>query len=457
MRTLAAIILAAGQGTRMKTKINKVLHPVAGKPMVLHVLDALFSMGVDKSVLVVGHEADQVRQALGDRVEYVEQREQLGTGHAVMQAREALQGRFDDVLVLCGDAPLITAATLRRLRDLQLESGATVAMLSALAQDPTGYGRVLRKGESIVGIVEDRAASPEERAIREINSGFYCFDAEWLWKNVNLLQLSEKGEYYLTDVVALAAEQGRAIGAITVDDVREVIGINNRVQLAEAEAVLRERIRRKLMLSGVTLIDPAHVYVDGGVEVGPDSVIYPGTILEGQTRIGERCVIGPNTVLRNCAVGSDCSIMASVMEDCIVGDRVTVGPFSHVRAGAQLAGDVHLGNFAEIKNSRLGERTKMGHFSYLGDAEVGCDVNVGAGTITCNYDSETKSKGKTILEDHVALGSDTMLVAPVKVGHDAVTGAGSVVTRDIPAETVAVGAPARVVRKVRKNGRPVGS
>ena len=452
MRALAAIVLAAGQGTRMKSKTSKVLHPVAGKSMVLHVLDTLSPLGPDLIVMIVGHEAGQVRAALGGRAEYVEQREQLGTGHAVLQAREFLQGRFDDVMVLCGDAPLIQTETLRKLRELRSESGATIAMLSALADDPTGYGRVVRNGESITGIVEERVANAEERAIREINSGFYCFDAGWLWTNIDRLQLTEKGEYYLTDLVAMAVGQGRPVRALVVDGVQEVMGINNRVQLAEAETVIRWRIRNRIMLSGVTLVDPACTYIDEGVEIGPDSVVHPGTVLEGSTRIGERCVVGPHSVIRNSTVGSDCTIFASVIEDSTLGDRVTVGPFSHVRAGAQLAGDVRLGNFAEIKNSRLGERTKMGHFSYLGDAELGSDVNVGAGTITCNYDSETHSKSKTSIGDRVGLGSDTMLVAPVKIGDGSVTGAGSVVTRDLPPESVALGVPAKVVRKVKKVG-----
>ena len=441
----------------MKTKMNKVVHPIAGRPMVRHVTDALSALGVDRIVLVVGHEAEQVRRSLGEEFEYVEQRQQLGTGHAVLQTRDVLQGNADDVLVLYGDTPLIQPETLRRLRDLHEQSGATVSMLTAMVDDPTGYGRVVRKGESVVAVVEERSASVDEKAIREINSGVYFFDARWLWDNVGRLELAEKGEYYLTDLVTLAAGQGRLVSALILEDPVEAMGINDRVQLAEAEAVLRWRTRRKLMLSGVTLVDPAHIFVDEDVEVGLDTVIHPGTVLSGGTKIGERCVIGPNSFLRNSIVGSDCVIFASVIEDSTIDDRVTVGPFSHVRSGARLASDVHLGNYAEVKNSRLGERSKMGHFSYIGDAELGSDVNVGAGTITCNYDSETETKSRTIVGDRVALGSDTMLVAPVYVGEDAVTGAGSVVTRDVQPESVVLGAPARPLRRVKKARRSVGS
>jgi len=442
----------------MKTKMmNKVLHPVAGKPMVRHVLSALSSTGVERIVLVVGHESEQVREALGDGIEYVEQRQQLGTGHAVQQAQKALQGQVDDVMVLCGDTPLLRAETLCRLKDLHVERCATVSMLTAIADDPTGYGRVVRQGESVVAVVEEQSASASERAIREINSGVYCFDARWLWENIQRLQLSEKGEYYLTDLVAVAAGQGRLVSALTLDECQEVMGINDRVQLAEAEAVLRWRTRRKLMLSGVTLVDPAHSYVDDDVEVGVDSVIYPGTVLATGTKIGEKCTIGPNSIIRNSVVGSECVIFASVVEDSTVGDRVTIGPFSHLRSGAKIAADVHLGNFAEVKNSQLGERTKMGHFSYIGDAELGSDVNVGAGTVTCNYDSEMKSKSRTKVGNRVALGSDTMLVAPVQVGDDAVTGAGAVVTRDVKRESVVLGVPAKPLRKAKKAHGPIGS
>ncbi|MBI2953669.1 MAG: bifunctional UDP-N-acetylglucosamine diphosphorylase/glucosamine-1-phosphate N-acetyltransferase GlmU [Chloroflexi bacterium] len=451
MQNSVAIILAAGQGTRMKSKKSKVLHQLAGKPMVRYVIDAVKSAGVERVILVIGHEAEQVRQHLGDNVEFASQSPQLGTGHAVIQAMPWVGDEVENVLVMCGDTPLIRAETLRALLGQHMESRATITMLTARTDNPQGYGRIMRVDRAIVGIVEQGAASDEQKAIDEVNSGIYCFQTGWLRDRLPRLEKSARGEYYLTDLIAMAAHENRTIACLALDDLAEAMGVNDRVQLAEAEAILRWRVRRTLMLSGVTLMEPSTIFVDDGVEIGRDTVVYPGTFIKGDTTIGEDCAIGPNTYIVDSTIGSACTVFASVVENSTVDDRVSVGPFSRLRAGTHLAADVYIGNFAEAKNSSIGQATKMHHFSYLGDATVGSRVNIAAGSITCNFDSETGKKSRTVLEDDVALGSDTLLVAPVALAHGAATGAGSVVTRDIPADSLAVGVPARVVRKLRKS------
>ncbi|MDA8218310.1 MAG: bifunctional UDP-N-acetylglucosamine diphosphorylase/glucosamine-1-phosphate N-acetyltransferase GlmU [Dehalococcoidales bacterium] len=443
----AAVILAAGQGTRMKSKLQKVLHPVAGKPMVEHVLEAVAEAGVAEAVLVVGRGAAQVYERLGDRVRYVEQGEQLGTGHAALQARATLADRAETILVLCGDTPLIQAATLRALLDVHRSRRPAITMLTARATDPTGYGRIVRDDRGQVrGIVEEASASVEQKAIGEVNSGIYCFRGSWLWSHLDRLEVSPKGEYYLTDLVGMAAAEGEPIEAVVIADPLEAAGINDRVQLAEAERVMRRRVRERLMRAGVTMIDPATCYVDATVAVGRDTVLQPNTTLRGLTVIGEDCEIGPGTLIEDTRVGDRCRIVASVLEGATLEDDVVMGPFSRLRPGAHLAKGVEMGNFGEVKKSYIGPGTKMHHFSYVGDATFGADVNIGAGTITCNYDSETKKKNETVVEDEVGLGSDTMLVAPVRIGARSTTGAGSVVTHDLPADSVAYGVPASVKR-----------
>lgn len=450
---LAAVILAAGQGTRMRSKLPKVLHRLAGQPMVQYVIDALAPLAPRRTIMVVGHGSPAVQQAVGPAVACVAQEPQLGTGHAVLQARPLLAAWPGDVLVLYGDTPLLRSTTLEALLTSHRQSGATVTMLTAMADDPTGYGRIERgeRGE-VRAIVEERTATVAQRAIREINSGVYCFRAPSLWAHLAQLRCSEKGEYYLTDLIAMAVREGETVTALVATDSAEAMGINTRVHLAAAEEIIRWRIRRDLMLGGTTLLDPASTYVDVGVRIGQDTVVYPNCLIEGSTVIGDDCVIGPNTYLINAHLGRGCRVLASLIEDSALAEGVTVGPFSHLRNGARVGVGVQIGNFAEIKNSSLGPGTKMHHFSYLGDATVGQGVNVGAGTITCNFNSETQVKSQTIIEDEAALGSDTMLVAPVRIGRRATTGAGSVVTRDLPPESVAYGVPAKVVRKVRKGG-----
>ncbi len=446
MNKLAVVILAAGQGTRMRSKLPKALHTIAGQPMIQYVLNAVTGFCEGKAVLVVGYGADLVRQKLGDAVSYVLQEQQLGTGHAVLQAREELEGHAYTVLVLYGDMPLLSSATLRSLIRAHETHAAPITMLTCVHDDAMGFGRILRDIEGhVLAIVEESQATPEQLAIKELNCGIYCFHAAWLWEHLTRLRPSPKGEYYLTDLVSMAIAEGHPVEAIVVDDPLETLGINDRLHLARAESVVRQRIREELMRSGVTIIDPASTYVDAAVDVGQDSTIYPNTHLQGSTHIGVNCLIGPNTIIRNSTIGDKCRLEASVIEDTVIEDEVSVGPFSHLRQGTHLAAGVHIGNFGEVKNSYLGPGVKVGHFSYVGDATVGANVNIGAGTVTCNYDGVKKHP--TVIEEGAFIGSDAMLVAPVRIGARARIGAGAVVTHDVPPDSTAYGVPARVKQK----------
>ncbi len=446
---LSAVILAAGQGTRMKSNLPKVLHKLCGKPMAWFALEAARQVTSNKPVMVIGHMAEQVRQVLGDQAEYTLQEPQLGTGHAVMQAEALLSGRSDLVLVLYADMPLLTAETFQRLVDLAQSHTDPISMLTVTADETRGFGRILRDPRGQVSaVVEEAQATPEQLGIHELNPGVYCFRAGWLWETLKRITLSPKGEYYLTDLVGIAKADGYAIHTITIEDPDEVIGINTRLHLAQAEALVRQRINQQWMLSGVTMIDPASTYIEPEVSLGQDTILWPGTYLHGSTQVGVGCVIGPNTIIIDTKVGDNCTLLASVLECAVLEDHVEMGPYCHLRKGSHLSNGVHMGNFGEVKNSTLGPGAKMGHFSYMGDATVGADVNIGAGTITCNFDGEHKFP--TEIGEGAFIGSDTMLVAPVKVGAGAKTGAGAVVTRDIPAGMLAVGVPARVIKELKK-------
>jgi bifunctional UDP-N-acetylglucosamine pyrophosphorylase / glucosamine-1-phosphate N-acetyltransferase len=427
----------------MRSRLPKVLHPLAGQPMVAHVLDAAAAAGARDVVLVVGHGAEQVRAALGDRVRYAVQAEQLGTGHAVLQACPLLRPTTTQALVLYGDTPLLQPETLLALTRAARE--ATLALLSMEVADPSGYGRVVREADGrVVGVVEERDAPPALRAVREVNAGAYVFDAAWLRARLPALPPAPGGETYLTDLVALAAGEGRAVGTVLLADAAEGLGVNDRVQLAQAEAALRARVRERHLRAGVTLVDPASTYIDATVAIGPDTVVHPQTFLRGRTRIGAGCEIGPSSQLDDTVVGDRCRIEWSVLEQATLAEDVRVGPFAHLRPGARLGRGVEIGNYAEVKNSTLHERVAQHHFSYIGDAEVGRNTNVGAGTITCNYDGVHKHR--TDIGADVFLGSDTLLVAPVTLGDGSATGSGSVVTHDVPAGKLAYGVPAKVRR-----------
>jgi bifunctional UDP-N-acetylglucosamine pyrophosphorylase/glucosamine-1-phosphate N-acetyltransferase len=445
---VTAVILAAGQGTRMKSKKPKVLHNLLGKPMIEYSLDTARQVTRTTPLVIIGHGAQAIRETLGDAVNSVVQEPQLGTGHALQQAEEVLRGRTDLVLVTAADMPLITAETLELLVSAQQDNTGPFTILTIMTDDPRGFGRVVRGDDGgVLSIVEETQATPEQLNIRELNAGVYCFQADWLWDALRRISISPKGEYYLTDLVEIATSDNASVQAILLDDPGEAIGINTRVHLAEAEAMLRGQINHRMMLAGVTIMDPKSTYIEPGVTIGQDSVIWPNTYLQGSTTIGEDCILGPNSILRDTRLGNGCEILSSVLEKAVLEDDVKIGPYGHLRKGAHLANGVHMGNFGEVKNSYLGPESKMGHFSYIGDATIGAGVNIGAGTITCNYDGVEKHP--TVIEAGVFIGSDTMLVAPLKLGEGARTGAGSVVTKDVPAHTLVAGIPARAIRKLK--------
>ncbi|KPL77039.1 bifunctional N-acetylglucosamine-1-phosphate uridyltransferase/glucosamine-1-phosphate acetyltransferase [Ornatilinea apprima] len=443
---VSAVILAAGQGTRMRSKLPKVLHPICGRPQIEYSLRAAAGAGAETIVVVVGHGAEQVREVVGERAVFALQEQQLGTAHALQSARSQVSGSAGLVLVISADMPLLTGETLSALVEAQRGSTGALSLLTVISDHPRGFGRVVRGPDGlVVAIVEERDCTPEQLAIRELNVAAYCFNEAWLWGALERVKKSPKGEYYLTDVVALAAQDGLKVNAIVLQDPAEAMGINTRVHLAEAEAVMRQRINQRHMLNGVTLIDPATTFIEDSVQIGMDTVVWPNTYLRGSTHIGEDCQIGPNTMMDDCQVGNRCKVLAAVMEKAVLEDDVDMGPFARLRKGAHLAQHVHMGNFGEVKDSYLGPGTKMGHFSYIGNAQIGPDVNIGAGTITCNYDGVKKHP--TEIGANVFIGSDTMLVAPLKIGDNSKTGAGSVVTHDVPPDTVVVGVPARPLTK----------
>ena len=460
MNTYATVVLAAGKGTRMRSTLAKVLHPLAGVPLLAHVLNAVEAIpsslafapyvklpSSSRPIVVLGNGATQVEAVFGERCLYAIQEEQLGTGHAVLAARNAvekLEPLPQVVLVCYGDTPLVRSEILARVLVEHQERQATITFLTAHAALPSDFGRVVRDADGrVLEIVEVKRATEEQKRIDEVNSGVYCFDRSWLWPTLGALPRNASGEFYLTDLIGIAGAQGREIATVT-GTLDEAIGINDRVQLAAAEKLLRHRILEQHMYAGVTIVDPDTTYIDADVSIGPDSVILPGTLITGKSRIGSACQIGPGTTIDQSIIGNHCIIRNSVLEEATLEDGVSVGPFSHCRPGAYLARNVHMGNYAEVKNSYVGAETYMHHFSYLGDATVGEHVNIGAGTITCNFDGV--GKNRTDIGNGAFIGSDTMLVAPVTVGEGARTGAGAVVNRDVPPGALVVGVPARVLR-----------
>jgi bifunctional UDP-N-acetylglucosamine pyrophosphorylase/glucosamine-1-phosphate N-acetyltransferase len=444
-----AVVLAAGLGTRMKSNLPKMLHLLGGRPLISWAVEAARQATGSAPAVVVGPDSGDLREAVGEDCTFVLQEERLGTGHALLQAAGTLRGKADLILVLNGDMPLIRTETLQRLIEAQTSADSVMSLLTVISDQARGFGRILRdhKGE-VEGIIEAAHATPEQLASRELNAGAYCYQEHWLWQNLDQLPLSPKGEYYLTDLVQRARDEGAEITSVEVASLDESIGINTRVHLAQAEKALRQRINREWMERGVTMIDPDCTYIEHSVQIGTDTVILPNTHLTGATSIGERCTIGPGTLIRGSTVGDDCVILSSVVEGALIEDQVEIGPYAHLREGAHLGRGVHMGNFGEVKNSHLEAGVKMGHFSYIGDAHIGENVNIGAGTITCNFDG--LHKNRTEIGPDAFIGSDTMLVAPLKIGKGARTGAGSVVTKDVPDDSLAVGVPARVIRKLDK-------
>ena len=457
---LDVLILAAGLGTRMRSRTAKVLHQLGGRPLIAHVCNTAAALSPRHIYVVVGHQADEVRAAvraeLGpEGARFVTQTEQRGTGDAVMCARDVLKDADSTLLVLYGDTPLLRAETLGALihqHRTHRGHGASCTLMSVRLDDPAGYGRVIRDEEGrFQRIVEQKDASPEERAVGEINAGIYCFETADLFPALERVRpANAQGEYYLTDVPGILREAGRDVSVFVHGDAREVSGINTRVELAEFERILRVRTLRNLMLnSGVTVIDPAHTYVSPEAQIDNDTILHPGVVIEGRTVIGQNCEIRSGARITNSRVGSGVTVKDhSVIVDSEIGDHCSVGPFAHLRMQAVMEEGAAVGNFVEVKKSRLGRKVKSMHLTYLGDATVGHNTNIGAGTITCNYDG--KHKHATVIEDNVKLGSDTMLVAPVRVGARSVTGAGSVVTRDVPPGTLVAGVPAAVKKVLRE-------
>ncbi|MGI8871772.1 MAG: bifunctional UDP-N-acetylglucosamine diphosphorylase/glucosamine-1-phosphate N-acetyltransferase GlmU [Candidatus Limnocylindria bacterium] len=460
MVALAAIVLAAGQGTRMRSRLPKVLHPLAGQPMLTHVLDALRRAGIEHRVVVTGHAAEGVEAALAGRGVSVRQDPQLGTADAVRVGLGRVPGSVRHVVVTVGDAPLLPAELFQRLVAEQAEGDSVMTLLSARVPDPAGYGRIVRGADgSVRAIVEDRHADADQRRLDEVNVGTYCFDAAWLRANLGMVAASPAGEYYLTDLVGLAASGGRRVAVVDAPRPELTAGINDRVQLAAAERLLRAEIAERHMRAGVTIVDPETTHIDAVVEIGQDARIEPWTVLRGATVIGQDAVIGPHAELRDSRVGPRSTVWASILEEASVAEDCEIGPYSHLRPGAEIGARCRIGNFAEVKQSRIGAGTQQHHFSYLGDAEVGEEVNIGAGTVTANFDGTDKHR--TIIGDGAFIGSDTMLRAPVTIGPGARTGAGAVVTRDVPAGKTVVGMPARAIGARRDTttgaGRPANA
>lgn len=442
---LDIVILAAGMGTRMKSALPKVLHPVAGRPMVLEVLATAQTLNPLNCVIVIGHGAEKVRDTVGEAALFAFQAQRLGTGHAVMQARDALQdSEAQTVLVLYGDTPLTKAETLQQAIQVHQSRRAAVTLLSFLPDDSTGYGRIIRDQEGVVkGIIEHKDATEEQRAIQESNSGIMLFDGPWLWENLDKVTLSPQGEYYLTDMPGIAVAQGRHVEGLIIDE-REVMGVNNRVQLAEASQELWARRRQTLLLEGVALLDPNSVWVDADVTIGRETIIHPNVVLRGKTSIGQNCEIGSHSVLENATLADGCRVKQSQVINSTLQKEVSVGPFALVRGNSVLEEGVYIGAGAEINRTRVGSHSKMTHFGYLGDATVGQHVNIGAGSITCNYDGQQKHV--TEIADHALLGSNSLLVAPISIGNHGKTGAGAVVLHDIPANETVVGVPAHPIK-----------
>ncbi|MEH7376051.1 MULTISPECIES: bifunctional UDP-N-acetylglucosamine diphosphorylase/glucosamine-1-phosphate N-acetyltransferase GlmU [Bacillaceae] len=446
MHNRYAVILAAGQGTRMKSKLYKVLHPVCGKPMVQHVVDQVMKLNIQEVVTIIGHGAEMVQAQLGDSSRYALQDQQLGTAHAVSQAQSLLEGKAGVTIVVCGDTPLIKAETMESLFKHHEELAAKATILTARIEDPTGYGRIIRNKKGLVEkIVEHKDASEEERKINEINTGTYCFDNLALFEALkNVSNENVQGEYYLPDVIEILKKQGEVVTAFQTDEFEETLGVNDRVALAEAERIMRGRTNAAHMRNGVTIIDPANTYIETEVEIGQDTVIYPGTMIKGKTVIGAECQIGPNSEIVSCEIGAETVIRQSVAHNSSIGAQVNIGPFAHIRPESAIQDEVKIGNFVEIKKAVFGKGSKASHLSYIGDAEVGSDVNIGCGSITVNYDG--KNKFLTKIEDGVFIGCNSNLVAPVTIKKGAYVAAGSTITKDVPSEALSI-ARAKQVNK----------
>lgn len=443
---MKAIIMAAGKGTRMKSDLPKVVHLAHSKPMIIRIIDALNALNTEENVLILGHKKEKVLEVLGPDVSYVVQEEQLGTGHAVKQAVPKLENYQGDVLIINGDIPLIRKETLIDFYNEYKKENADAIILSAVFENPFSYGRVLKDGNKVLKIVEEKEANEEQKKIKEINAGVYIFKSQDLVKALaQINNNNEKGEYYITDVIEILSNDNKKVISYSLEDSMEIQGVNSKVELALVSKVLRERKNTALMEEGVILIDPANTYIEDEVKIGRDTTIYPNVTLQGNTEIGENCEILSGTRIIDSKVYDNVRIESSVIEESIVENGVTIGPYAHLRPKSHLKENVHIGNFVETKKSTLEKGVKAGHLTYLGDAHVGEKTNIGAGTITCNYDG--KNKFKTEIGQEVFIGSDTMLVAPVSIGDNSLIGAGSVITKDVPSDSLSVERSKQIIKE----------
>lgn len=442
---LKTLILAAGKGTRMKSNIPKIVHKVNGIPMISKIITVLEEIGSTENILILGYKKEEVLKVVGENSSYVLQNEQLGTGHAVIQAKDKLKDYDGDVMVVCGDTPLLKPETLKKLYNFHKDSGAVTTILTSIYENPFGYGRIVKENGLVKAIVEEKEANDEVKKIKEVNAGVYCFNSKELFKALNKINNNnEKGEYYLTDVIGIQVNENKKVRSFILEDSMEILGVNSKVELAQAGNILRDRKNISLMEDGVILIDPTNTYIEENVKIGKDTVIYPGAIIQGDTVIGENCEILGTTRIINSKIKNNVKIESSVIEDSILENGVTMGPFAHLRPKSHLKESVHIGNFVEVKKSTLEKGVKAGHLTYLGDAQVGENTNIGAGTITCNYDGVNKFK--TIIGKEAFIGSDSMLVAPVNIGEKALVGAGSVITKDVPDNALAVSRSKQIIK-----------
>lgn len=433
-----AIILAAGEGKRMKSNLPKVLHKVCGKEMINHVIDTIKSAGIKNINLVIGKSAERVKEGTKDRkVAYSFQNTQLGTGHAVMCAKEFLQDKKGTVAIFVGDGPLITKEMVEKLFKFHEDGKFKATIITSVLQDPAKYGRIVRDGKNEVEkIVEFKDCNEEEVKIKEINSGMYCFDIEVLLENLNKLDNNNaQGEYYLTDVIEILKNQGLKVGAFQVS-VEEITAVNSRVELSNAENIMRVRINKKHMENGVTIIDPQSTYIDSEVEIGYDTIVYPGNVIEGKTVIKEGCILYPNSRIKDSIIEKEVTIQSSVILESSIGNNTTVGPFAYIRPNSSIGKSVRIGDFVEVKKSTIGDNTKVSHLTYIGDAEVGSGCNFGCGTVVVNYDG--KEKHKTIIEDNVFIGCNANLVSPVEIKNNSYIAAGSTITKEVPEGALAI-------------------
>ena len=442
---LKTLILAAGKGTRMKSELPKVIHEVNGIPMISKIIKVLEILKPEENILILGHKKEEVLKVVGENADYAVQTEQLGTGHAVLQAKDKLKDYDGDVMILCGDTPLLREETLKELYKFHKDTDSVTTILTSIYNNPFGYGRIVKENGLVKAIVEEKEADAEIKKIKEVNTGVYCFKGRELFEALSkITNNNEKGEYYLTDVIGIQVGEGKQVQSYVLSDNIEILGVNSKVELAQASKVLRDRKNIELMEKGAILIDPATVYIEEDVEIGRDTIIYPGAVLQGKTVIGENCQILGASRIVDSILRNNIKVESSVIEDSILENGVTIGPFAHLRPKSHLKEKVHIGNFVEVKKSVLEKGVKAGHLTYLGDAQIGEDTNIGAGTITCNYDG--KNKFKTIVGKNSFIGSDSMLVAPVIIGENALVGAGSVITKDVPDNSLAVSRSKQIIK-----------